>query len=433
MSIQRYMIESVENIPQLSARAAFSIDSSAVFREDHDISPIQVADGLSYMPWGVDDEMPYKILNLIEQDETLSTCLLWNAQMCYGNGLEYVMDGASSEVVDDVDEWLLDNPMPSFFLGMAQDLKYWGFAITVFVLSASRKKIARVLRKEAMYCRFAPADKTGRIDKVLYANWRNNPGKEDIEVIPLLDENAPLSDLLSRNKGDKFAVLTRIPTADHTYYPIPYWASILKSKWYNIKRLIAVAKESKIKNTAPLKYHVEISDKYFDRIFKREHITSPVEQAKRVAKEKQNILDFLTGAENSGKTWFSNFYVTPDGKEQHEVVVTRIDSSKEGGDWETDVQEAVNMICFTLQVHSNLVGSVPGKSQTNNSGSDKRELYTIAQALQKPYHDLMFVPHNVLIRFNGWKGVKVRVPFIKLTTLDENTDAKLVTLDNQVG
>ena len=166
---------------------------------------------------------------------------------------------------------------------------------------------------------------------------------------------------------------------------------------------------------------------------KQNQYNSPVEQAKRVAKEKQNILDFLTGAENSGKTWFSNFYVTPDGKEQHEVVVTRIDSSKEGGDWETDVQEAVNMICFTLQVHSNLVGSVPGKSQTNNSGSDKRELYTIAQALQKPYHDLMFVPHNVLIRFNGWKGVKVRVPFIKLTTLDENTDAKLVTLDNQVG
>lgn len=42
----------------------------------------------------------------------------------------------------------------------------------------------------------------------------------------------------------------------------------------------------------------------------------------------------------------------------------------------------MNMMCFTMRVHSNLVGSVPGKSQTNNSGSDKRELYTIAQALQ---------------------------------------------------
>ena len=89
------------------------------------------------------------------------------------------------------------------------------------------------------------------------------------------------------------------------------------------------------------------------------------------------------------------------------------------------------MICFTLQVHSNLVGSVPGKAQTNNSGSDKRELYTIAQALQKPYHDLMFIPHNLVIYFNKWNGVTVSVPFIQLTTLDEGADAKMVTLETE--
>jgi len=61
-------------------------------------------------------------------------------------------------------------------------------------------------------------------------------------------------------------------------------------------------------------------------------------------------------------------------------------------------------------VHSNLVGSVPGKAQTNNSGSDKRELYTIAQALQKPYHDLLFTVHRIIIKFNGWQGVTVDVP-----------------------
>ena len=48
-------------------------------------------------------------------------------------------------------------------------------------------------------------------------------------------------------------------------------------------------------------------------------------------------------------------YVTPDGKEQHDVVINKIDDSKEGGDWETDIQEAINMICFTMRVHSNLV------------------------------------------------------------------------------
>jgi hypothetical protein len=80
-----------------------------------------------------------------------------------------------------------------------------------------------------------------------------------------------------------------------------------------------------------------------------------------------------------------------------------------------------------MRVHSNLVGSVPGKSQSNNSGSDKRELYTIAQALQKPYHDIMFLPHRIIIKHNGWKGAYPDCPFIMLTTLDENKDAKEVT------
>ena len=88
--------------------------------------------------------------------------------------------------------------------------------------------------------------------------------------------------------------------------------------------------------------------------------------------------------ENSGKVLFSTFYVSPNGEEQHDVVINKIETDNEGGDWATDIVEAINMMCFTMRVHSNLVGSVPGKSQTNNSGSDKRELYTIAQALQKP-------------------------------------------------
>ena len=87
------------------------------------------------------------------------------------------------------------------------------------------------------------------------------------------------------------------------------------------------------------------------------------------------------------------------------------------------------MMCFTMRVHSNLVGSVPGKTQTNNSGSDKRELYTIAQALQKPYHDLFFNVHRLIIRFNKWDDVVPTCPFIQLTTLDENTDAKQVSVE----
>lgn len=426
---------SVEDLPSLSARAIFKVNSSSVFKEDVDIVPTIVDDKLSYIPWGGDNQMPFDILDLIEKDETLATCQCFNAEVCYGSGLRYDTRVATASVKNEVEDFLLDNDLPAYFLGVSQDFKHFGFAVSVLILNEDGTKVVSLKRKEACYCRFAPADASGTIPKILYANWRKVvSSRSDIEVIDLLDPASPWRDLQDKlakgSKTRKFAVVSRIPTVDSTYYPIPYYASLFKGKWYNIKQLIGIAKEAKLRNSAPIKYHIEVGAKYWESIFRAEGITDRRKQQERIVREKQTILDFLTGAENSGKAWFSTFYVTPDGKEQHDVVINKIDDTKEGGDWETDIQEAINMICFTMRVHSNLVGSVPGKAQTNNSGSDKRELYTIAQALQKPYHDLLFTVHRIIIRFNGWQGVTVDVPFIQLTTLDEHQDAKQVTTNN---
>lgn len=436
---------SIENIPSLQAQAIFHVDSSSVFREDTDIMPVQISDRLSYIPWGADNQMPFHILKLVEDDETLATCQQFNAEVCYGSGIHYDTCVCTQEVRDAIENFQLENDIASYFLGACTDFKFFGFCVSVIILDREGKRIVNLLRKEACYCRFAPMDSSGRIPKVLYANWRKSIAEEkDVEQIELLDMHTPWRDLavrMGRIAGDdgkcsvrtkcrKFAVVSRIPTPDSTYYPITYYASLFRSKWYNIKQLIGTAKEAKLKNSAPIKYHIEISMKYWDSIFKREGITDRREQQERVVQEKQQILDFLTGAENSGKVWFSAFYVNPNGEEQHDVKITSIDgATKEGGDWSTDIQEAVNMICFTMRVHSNLVGSVPGKSQMNNSGSDKRELYTIAQASQKAYHDLLFTVHRILIKYNAWAGARVECPFVQLTTLDEHKDAKLVSTE----
>ena len=443
----QYGFASIEDIPGIEARAAFTSDSSAVFKETTDTSPIKLNDKMECMPWGGDNQMPYDILRYIEDDETLSTCQMFNAEIVYGDGLRYNTEAASKEVKEQVEEFLLSNDLSSYYLGVCQDLKHFAFCVSVIILNGDNTRIVRLLRKEACYCRFAPADKNGDIPYILYANWRESSfDKEKVEKIPLLSVSAPWADLAVRmgkmpgadgntkvsTKGHKFAIVTRIPTPDSTYYPIPYYAALFKGKWYNIKRLIGIAKESKLKNTAPIKYHIEISNKYWENLFRSEGITDRKKQQARVKKAKQEILDFLTGVENSGKVWFSCHYKTPDGQENHDVIINKIDTDKEGGDWASDIAEAINIICFTMRVHSNLVGSVPGKSQSNNSGSDKRELYTIAQALQKPYHDLLFTVHRIIIKFNKWEGVTPDCPFIQLTTLDENKDAKKVTTeDNQ--
>ena len=216
---------SVETIPNLKASAAFQVDSGKVFKEDVDMVPTIIDKSLSYMPWGGDNEMPFNIIDLIESDETLSTCQQFNAEVCYISGLKYDTEACTATVKQQVEDFLLDNALPSYFLGVCQDFKQLDNLLTLGIAQASLA-------------------------------------------------------LHSLNR--------------------------------------------------------------------------------------------------------------------------RFDSdTKEGGDWSTDIQEAVNMFCFTMRVHSNLVGSVPGKSQTNNSGSDKRELYTIAHSLQKPYHDLLFTVHRMIIRFNG--------------------------------
>ena len=426
------VLSSVEQLP--NAAAAFTVDSAKVFRDDCDIIPITLSENLQYMPWGGDNQMPYHILDMIEADETLSTCQIFNAEVCYGNGLKYNSDACSQQVKKEIDDFLLCNNMASYFLGVCQDFKHFGWCVSVIILDNEGKHIVSLHRKEAIYCRFSPANKNGVIENIVYANWKNSISSvQDVEVIPLLSQVCPWHDLQERLKRNthlrKFAVVSRVPTPDSTYYPIPYYASLFKGKWYNIKQLIGLAKEAKLKNTAPIKYQIEVSAKYWDNIFKRERITDPKKMQERVVEEKRKIIDFLTGAENSGKALFSTFYVSPTGEVQHEVVINKIDSDKEGGDWSTDIQEAVNMFCFTMRVHSNLVGSVPGKSQTNNSGSDKRELYTIAQALQKPYHDLLFTVHLIIMKFNNWVGAFPDCPFIQLTTLDENKDAKMVSTE----
>lgn len=436
---------SIEQLPMSNARVVFVSKTSEVFRDSGTFKTRTTPDGKEYVSWGGDDQLPYSIIRYIEQDETLSTCQLFNAEVCYGSGLRYCTEMASDTVRAQVDDFLLDNPLPDYFLGVCQDLKHFNFAVSVIILNDDGDQIVELHRKPACYCRFAPADASGRLTKIIFGQFRDTQPGDKFEEIELLDPRSPWRDLQQRlglrasragavkSKCRKFAILTRFPGVDSPYYPIPHYAALFKGSWYNIKRLIGEAKLSKLKNAAPIKYVIEVSPRYWERLFKDHKAVRPEEQLKLMNDKKREMLEFLTNHENTGSVLFTGKSISPDGSgESPDITVNSIDSkTKEGGDWESDIAEAVNMVCFTMRVHSNLVGSVPGKSQTNNSGSDKRELYTIAQALQKPYHDLLFLPHEIIIRFNKWNGVHPDCPFIQLTTLDEHADAKEVSTNKQ--
>lgn len=415
---------SVEQLPGIDASAAF-VHSDIHFREEKDIVPRHVGD-IAYMPWGNDNCMPYRIIDSFEEDETLSACSGFQAETLYASGLVYSPpEGALFS--GEIEDFFENNDMSAYFLGVCRDIKMFEFAVSVLIISDDGLMIENVFRKEACYCRFPPAEPDGSIRSVLYANWRMPVTSPDqIEVIPLADSRflfRSISEMADAGHR-KIAVVTRLPGVDSMYYPIPAYASIFRGKWYNIKRFIGIAKEAKLKNSAPIKYLIEVSSRYWEQFFREHHVTDPAKKQALAVKFKQEMVDFLTGARNSGKAMFTSFEQGPDGKELHHVKVTKIEDDKEGGDWASDHAEAINMLCFAMRVHSNLVGSVPGKAQSNNSGSDKRELYIIAQALQKPYRDCLFMLHKAVIRFNSWKGTTVSCPLLQLTTLDEHRDIK---------
>lgn len=48
----------------MKAAAAFTINSAEVFKEQEDTLSITLDKGYQYMPWGADNQMPYRILEM---------------------------------------------------------------------------------------------------------------------------------------------------------------------------------------------------------------------------------------------------------------------------------------------------------------------------------------------------------------------------------
>ena len=400
--------------------------------------PVPGMEGHRYIPWGEDDKLPYHIQRLIGDCEVTAQNIHFNVLTCYGAGLDW-HDRKTGEPVKNVEieNFSQRNSLPSFLLEQMTDLKYYFFSVAIIILSRDGKKINRIVHKDASYCRLQEADAKGIVRNIYYANWEETVRNGEVERIPLLDTSDPLGDLMRRmgrepgqdgraataTRQRKFAILLRFPTVGNRYYPKPYYASIFRGGSYDEIKLISAAKRAKLRNYSSIKYLVRIDRDYWSRICREENITDPAMRKARIKKEKENIRDFLSDVENSDKVWISGCYVNPDKVEVKDVQIETLRREREGGDWMEDVQSAVNTVCYAFNIHPNLVGSVPGKTQTNNSGSDKRELFTMKQALEAAAHDILLQSLCVVSQYNGW-GAKPAIDMIMLTTLDKHRDAQ---------
>ena len=398
-----------------------------------------------YVPWGGDNMLPYHVQVLIGKNMVTSQCQQFNSLTCYGQGLQFFErgDGEKPRRASDpeIRSFCLRNALHLQFWEQATDMKYYFFSVLSITLSRDGKKVVQMRHQDACHCRFSPRNKKGLSEYVIVANWRKGTPTR-ARVFPLLDEVDPLGDLMVRlgrepdpetgkctagTSDRSFAIVCKVPTVGHQIYPMPYYFSIFLDAWYDIYRLIGVGKRYMIKNTAAPRWQVEIHRNYWNNVCNEEGITDPEKRKERIKKERQNITEFCTKPENAGKAWITSYDTVLEGKETRMVRIYALGADKkEGGDWSEDMGEAANSLCFAMGVHPNMVGATPGKSQMNNSGSDKRELFNLKQAIEKPWHDVMEVPYHVTMHFNGWdEKYDIQVPMIEMTTMDKNKEMEV--------
>ncbi len=401
------------------------------------------------VPWGDDNNLPADIIEKIEKSEVVSANLEFNVLVGYGTGLKpmrRILENGKlqgyEEIFDndDVLEFFEDNDLQGYLLEQLTDLKTFYNVFPEIILSTDKKSIVSLRSKEAAFSRWGQMDKTaGRITKHYYSSkWGDNAKKEDIIVSDVLDRFNPLASLNEYlKKGNykdlRFIVPINFPSAGRAYYQRTPWWSIFQSGWYDFSIMVPEAKKALMKHRFAVKYIIYISPKYFDKLFKEEGIDTSDKEAvqARVDQEHQNFSDFLTGSDKAGKGLVAlkeMIHSASGAKEEKYIEVVPVKLDNEGGEFLEDSEEVSNIISYVMGTHSSLIGSTPGKNKGSFSGTDKRELFLMKQALMKPFRDRLLRPLTLIKRFNGWdKDIVFTIPDIELTTLDDNKSGKQET------
>jgi len=429
--------------------------SSRNFMADPEILPqpvtIKSKKFLGIVPWGENNTLPTDTISKIYINPVVSSGIEFNIRAVYGDGIKYgsreIVNGEEKftprQDVPEINAFFDDNDINGYLIEQATDICCFYNVFPEIIFNRDNpRKIVGLASKEATFSRWEAMDPaTAIIANHFYsAKWGSQVDMEkDVDVSPVLDNRWPLRDLKMRiglipnDKGVKkdlqeyrFIIPLSFPTPGRSYYQKPYWFSIFESGWYDYSCKIPEFKNALMDNQMVIKYHVELSEDYFPRIFADEGITTDEGKKARIRKEYSDLNKFLSNHKNSGKSVISFVRYSPDGKELRRMKINILENHFKGGEYLDDSEEASNIMSYALGVHPSLIGSAPGKAKTIN-GTEARELWIIKQALMKPIRDRLLFPLYLIKAINGWpEDIHFSIPNIMLTTLDKGTGSQKV-------
>jgi len=437
-----------ENKAYLSAAEAIIINGEKDFLKPAE-EATDIAGYEKIVPWGAENDLPDKIIEKVGQADIVQANLFFNICVAYGQGIKPMYKEVENgkavfkelDPTDKIDLEILDffenNDLDGFFLEQVTDMATFFNVFPEIILNKTGTKIVSLRHKEASMSRWGSIlPKENRITRHYYsAKWHDSPEKEDITETKVIDRFNPIESLKEYKKEDKtenyrYIIPVHFPTPGRTYYQVPYWWSIFESGWFDILVSIPKIKKALVKNQLGIRYIIYLGPNYMPKILEDEGIDLNNKEAvtKRTKEEYQAIQNFATGEENAGRGLiaFKNYLPVASGviEEKDIEIVALVNPIKEG-ELIADVEEISNIISYAMQVHSSMIGSVPGKSKGSFSGTDKRELFQMKQSMIAPFINRIMRPLKIIKAYNNWDPRLVFVnPQFEFTTLDQNASGK---------
>lgn len=454
------MMKDDNNVIWLGDRVAFYKETLAILGnetvtlfDEKKLDPINV-DGYSVAPWGVDNDLPQRVMAKIDAAEIVGTNAAFNWKVTYGQGpklVEVIRDPETNKAkfYKDVLEgpaydWFTQNNVPLLLQEIMTDLSYFGNAFPVLIAGekqavGGRKGIKGIAHREAMFSRWG-LDKHKLINKHLYcAVWDDSTTKEDIQQSYVVDEYNAVDDIKRRlliGKDSRLCFPIYIPSPGRPYYSYPTWWSIFRSGWYDQLTSIPGLKKAILKHNLGVRHIIYIADEYFTekeellKIDKNDH-RSRKELYDDVVKQ---LCEQVTGEENAGKAVVSKMKMVPNGNSvtfEKMMTVDTIKNDIAGGEYLTDYETGAKVICYAMEVHPDLVGAMPGKNSNSLSGSSFREIFTGKQSMTKPTAYLALQWWPVVREINGWnRNLEIVIQDSLFTTLDNSKSGEVKVADN---
>jgi len=440
----------------------FKIKSSETIFEPID-EPVKIT-GVSKRgaaPWGKENNLPNEVLELINSNPVASASLEFKIDVAFGTGVkfgrniknektnkiefvEYTYDEIQADSkLREIQDFFDNNDINEQFGESISDLFWFSNSFVEFILnteSPQSRKITRLTTKEATYSRLEVAnEKTGKIENHFYfASWPEVPKKNEANITPVVSSARELEIQMGRvpdgrkpakdRKKYRYVIPIRLPSPGKLYYATPYYYAIIKSGWLDFANAIPRYKKAYMQNIMSIKYIIEISEKYFPRIFHDEGITEMEKKLARKKLEIDNINKYLKGVDAAGKSMITYFKSTPDGKVAIPEINIKVLSKKQGDEFIEDAHEASAMTFIAFRVHPSMIGVIPGKTTSNLSGSDKRELLRITQSLQSRIRQTALKPLYIVKKINRWPNeIVFAIHDTILTSLDQGKEVQEIT------